>query len=147
MILLDVNVLVYAYREDAPEHPAHARWLRDALASDQPCGINDGVLSGMIRIVTNPRIFRTPAPTDRVLEFANALREQSNVVRVEPGARHWPIFTRLCRDARAKGDLVPDAWLAALALESGSELITADRGFARFPGLRWRHPVRAAGES
>lgn len=81
----------------------------------------------------------------RALEFADALLDRPNVLRVEPGARHWRIFTRLCDEAGAKGDLVPDAWLAAVAVESGSELITADRGFARFPGLRWRHPLAGAG--
>jgi len=141
VILLDVNVVVYAYWEEAPEHAAYAGWLRQAIQSDEPCGISDAVLSGMVRIVTNSRIFRTASPTERALQFAEALREGPNVIRVEPGARHWPIFTRLCRDAGAKGDLIPDAWLAALAIESGSELITADRGFARFPALRWRHPV------
>lgn len=141
MILLDVNVVVYAYREEAPEHAAYARWLGQAIQSDEPCGVSDVVLSGVVRIVTNPRIFRTAAPTERALGFADALRGGPNVIRVEPGPRHWPIFKRLCTEAGAKGDLIPDAWLAALAIESGSELITADRGFARFPGLRWRHPV------
>ena len=97
MILIDVNLLVYAYREDVPGHALYARWLREALESDQPCGVNDGVLSGMVRIVTNPRIFRSAAPTDRAFEFADALREHPSVLRVEPGARHWPIFTRLCK--------------------------------------------------
>jgi toxin-antitoxin system PIN domain toxin len=141
VILLDVNVLVYAYREEAPQHPAYARWLGEAVASDQACGINDVVMSGVVRIVTNPRVFRTPAPIDRALEFADALRAQPTVVKVDPGHRHWSIFTRLCKDVGAKGNLVPDVWLAALAIESGSELISADRDFARFPALKWRHPL------
>ena len=141
MILLDVNVLVYAYREEAPEHSAYVRWLREAVKADELCGINDVVLSAMIRITTNPRIFRTPAPLDGVLEFADALRGQPSVISVDPGPRHWPIFTRTCERAGAKGNLVPDAWLAALTLESGGELITADRGFSRFADLRWRHPL------
>jgi len=58
-----------------------------------------------------------------------------------PGPRHWEIFARLCRKIGARGNRVPDAFLAALAIESGSEWMTADRGFARFPGLRWRHPL------
>jgi len=60
---------------------------------------------------------------------------------VQPGGRHWDIFTRLCRNVSARGNLVPDAYLAALAIESGSELITTDRDFSRFPSLRWRHPL------
>ncbi len=143
MILLDVNVLVHAYREEAPDHALYARWLHRAVEADEPCGVTGVVLSGMVRIVTNPRVFRTPAPTSGALEFAEALLDRPTVLRVEPGTRHWAIFTRLCKEAGAKGDLVPDAWLAAVAVESGSELITADRGFARFPGLRWRHPLAA----
>lgn len=141
MILLDVNVLVYAFREDTPNHRAYADWLRGAVAADEPCGVNDAVLAGMLRIVTNPRIFDTPAPVERALAFAEALRDQPGVITAEPGARHWSVFSRLCKEAGAKGDLIPDAWLAALAIECGSELITADRGFGRFPGLRWRHPL------
>lgn len=143
MILLDVNILVYAHREELPQHPTHARWLDQALASDEPCGVSDQVLASMVRLVTNRKVFRTPSPTERALDFAGCLRDRSNVIRVEPGVRHWPIFARLCREAGAKGNLVPDAWLAALAVESGSELITTDRGFARFPGLRWRDPMAA----
>ena len=141
MILLDVNVLVYAFREDTPNHQAYADWLRGAVAADEPCGVDEAVLAGMLRIVTNPRIFDTPAPVERALAFADGLRDQPGVITAEPGARHWSVFSRLCNEAGAKGDLIPDAWLAALAIESGSELITADRGFGRFPGLRWHHPL------
>ncbi len=84
----------------------------------------------------HPRIFSPPAPIERALEFANALRAQPNAVIVSPGARHWEIFERLCLGAGAKGNLVADAYLAALAIESGSEWITTDRDFSRFPGLR-----------
>jgi len=77
------------------------------------------------------------------LAFADALRSQPNAVIVAPGPRHWEIFDRLCRHVEARGNLVPDAYLAALAIESGSEWITAVRDFSRFPGLRWRHPLAA----
>ncbi|TAK75093.1 MAG: PIN domain-containing protein, partial [Dehalococcoidia bacterium] len=73
--------------------------------------------------------------------FANTLRSSPGVVIVGAGDRHWDIFERLCLEAGARGNLVTDAYLAALAIESGSELITTDRDFARFPGLRWRHPL------
>lgn len=141
MILLDVNVLVYAFREGAPQHAAYADWLRQAAAAEEPCGVDDAALSGMLRIVPNPRIFDTPAPIAQALAFVEPLRGQPSVIPAKPGPRHWSVFARLCNEAGAKGDLIPDAWLAALAIESGSELITADRGFARFPGLRWRHPL------
>jgi uncharacterized protein len=99
------------------------------------------VLSGFLRVVTHPRVFAAPTPIETALAFADALRGHRNAVVIAPGARHWDIFTELCRAAEAKGNLVPDAYLAALAIESGSDWITADRGFARFPRLRWRHPL------
>jgi uncharacterized protein len=89
-------------------------------------------------------VFDPPATIERALEFATALRVQPNVVGVSPGDRHWEIFERLCVAAGAKGNLVPDAYLAALAIESGCEWITTDRDFSRFPGLRWRHPLAIA---
>ncbi len=92
-----MSTSLYAYRQEAPGHRDYARWLRRAVEADEPCGLTGVVLSGLVRVVTNPRIFRTPAPTEGALEFAHALRERSNVVPVEPGARHWAIFARLCR--------------------------------------------------
>jgi toxin-antitoxin system PIN domain toxin len=99
------------------------------------------VLTGFLRIATHPRIFERPTSTADALAFADALRSQPNAVLVAPGRRHWEIFARLCREGGARGNLVPDAYLAALAIESGAELITADRGFARFRTLQWRHPL------
>lgn len=104
-------------------------------------GISDLVLRGFVRVATHPSIFSPPAPIGEALDFAIALRSQPNAVAVAPGPRHWEIFERLCRTANAKGNLVPDAYLAALAIESGSEWISTDRDFSRFPGLRWRHPL------
>jgi predicted nucleic acid-binding protein len=86
-------------------------------------------------------VFVSPTPLERALEFAEVLRSAPNRVGLEAGPRHWEIFVRLCRDAKARGNLLPDAWFAALAIESGSEWITTDRDYARFPGLRWRHPL------
>jgi toxin-antitoxin system PIN domain toxin len=93
-----------------------------------------------MRVVTHPRVFRTPTPLDTALAFVAELRAQPNRVLVQPGARHWGIFERLCRESRARGNLVADAYLAALAIESGCEWVTTDRDYSRFAGLRWRHP-------
>jgi uncharacterized protein len=136
----DVNVLVYAHREDAPDHARYRSWLEECLSGEEPFGVSEFVLSSVIRLATNPRVFRQPDTIDEVLAFANQVRSAPNAVTITPGPRHWDIFTRLCRDTRARANIVPDAYLAALAIESGSEWITDDRGFARFPGLRWRHP-------
>ncbi len=141
MQTLDVNVLVYAFREDVPDHAAHRGWLAALAGSDESFGISDLVLSGFLRIVTHPRIFDPPTPLAAALEFAEALRSQPGCVPISPGRRHWDIFTRLCRDSGAKGNLIPDAYLAAMAIENGGEWISNDRDFSRFRGLRWRSPL------
>jgi toxin-antitoxin system PIN domain toxin len=141
MLLPDVNVLVYAHRQDGPEYALYRAWLEELVSADAAFGMADIVLSGFLRIVTNPRIFARPTPVKLAVSFAEELRAQPNCVTVAPGPRHWSIFSRLCLEAGAKGNLIADAYLAALAIESGSEWITSDRGFSRFPGLRWRHPL------
>ena len=141
MVLPDVNILIYAHREDDPQHSAMGAWLAGIIDGDAAYAMSDLVLSSFVRIVTNPRAFAHPTPLDVALDAADRCRSRRNCTVVSPGARHWSIFTQLCRAAGAKGNLVPDAYLAALAIESGSEWITTDRGFARYPGLRWRHPL------
>jgi uncharacterized protein len=140
MVLPDVNVLVYAHREDAPDHDRYREWVEGMVNRDEPYGMADLVLSGFIRVVTHPRVFSVPTPLESALEFVDQLRSASNCVPVAPGARHWEIFARLCRQGGAKGNQIPDAYLAALAIENGSDWITTDRGFARYRGLRWKHP-------
>jgi len=142
VILCDVNVLVYAHRAEAADHERYAAWLTDAIESEQAYGVSELVLSGFLRIVTHPRVMKVPSSIASALAFTEVLRQQPNAVTLSPGARHWGIFERLCRDAAATGNLVPDAYLAALAIEHGADLITTDRDFARFDGLRWRHPLR-----
>jgi hypothetical protein len=112
------------------------------IEADQAYAVSDLVLSGFIRVVTHPRIFREPSPLDDALAFAGQLLDQPHCVLVQPGPRHWDIFAGLCKKASARGNLVPDAFFAALAIEAGCEWITTDRDFARFEGLRWRHPLR-----
>jgi hypothetical protein len=141
LILLDVNILVYSHRSDAPNHVRFREWLEATVNADAAYGVCDLVLSGFLRVVTHPRIFQQPSPLESALDFAIALRDRPNCVVVAPGARHWEIFTRLCRETEAKGNLIADAYLAALVIESGSEWITTDRDYARFAGLRWRHPL------
>ena len=142
MQLIDVNVLLYAMRKDLPDHRRVLGWLEERINSEQAYGLADIVLAGFLRVVTSPRTFARPDTLEEALSFVATLRSQPNCVIVTPGPRHWEIFTRLCREANAKGNLVPDAYLAALAIESGSEWITTDRDYARFPGLRWRHPLQ-----
>lgn len=140
MVLVDVNVLVYAHREDAADHSRFAGWLTALARGRETFGMSDQVLGAFLRVVTNNRIFVKPSPMKQALAFAEAVRGRPQCVRITPGERHWEIFTDLCGRTGVKGNLVADAWLAALAIESGSEWITTDRDFSRFPGLRWRHP-------
>lgn len=140
MTLPDVNVLVYAHREDTPEHAVCHHWLLATMKSDAPFGLSDTVLSSVVRIATHPKIFKQPSRLDVVLAFTAGLLAQPNAVTVRPGPRHWDIFTRLCRESGARGNIVADAYLAALAIESGCEWISTDGDFARFAGLKWRRP-------
>jgi toxin-antitoxin system PIN domain toxin len=137
----DVNVLVYAFREELPEHAACRRWLEGVVGADSAFAVFDLVLSGFLRIVTHPRVFKTPTPIGAALDFVDVLRTRPNWVSIRPGERHWAIFESLCRDARAKGNLVADAYLAAIAIESGCEWVTTDRDYRSFPGLRLHDPL------
>jgi len=142
MLLIDVNVLIYAFRADSQDHARYRVWLEQALDSEALCCLSDLVLSSVARITTHPRFARRPATLEEALRFVDWLREQPNCVPVAPGPRHWQIFKELCRAAGVRGALVTDAYFAALAIECGAEWVTTDRDCTRFPGLRWRHPLQ-----
>ena len=141
MQLPDMNVLIYAHREDAPEHDRYAAWLRGLTAGDEPFGLSEVVLASFLRIVTNPKIFDPPTPIETAIAFCQRLLDWPRTVLLAPSRRHWDIFVGLC--STIQGPLVTDAYLAALAIEHGCELVTTDSDFARFAGLRWRHPLGA----
>jgi toxin-antitoxin system PIN domain toxin len=141
MLLIDVNVLVYAHRGDADRHTEYRAWLESLLDGNGPFGASELVLAGFMRIVTHPQIYRLPSPLADALESIEQIRGSRNYVIVTPGPRHWDIFIDLCRKGNARGNLVMDAYHAALAIEHGCEWVTVDRGFARWPGLKWRHPL------
>jgi uncharacterized protein len=141
MILFDVNVMILAANTHADNHLAYKAWFTKLVEASEPFGVADIVLSAFIRITTNRKVFPNVSTPQAAIAIADKIRSQPNCVVISPGPRHWQIFVDLCQTANAQGNLVPDAYLAALAIESGSEWITADRGFARFPGLRWRHPL------
>ncbi|WP_136518116.1 MULTISPECIES: type II toxin-antitoxin system VapC family toxin [Cellulomonas] len=143
MILPDVNVLVGAFRPDAPQHDGLRAWLESAVNGPETLGVTDAVLGGTLRVLTHPRVFARPTPLRDALAQVEALRSHPDVVRVAPGARHWEIVTRLCTAADARGNLVADAQHAAVAVEHGATWVSQDRDFSRFPGLRWRPAVEA----
>lgn len=140
MLLPDVNILVYAFRRDVPQHSVCRPWLERLLDSGSSFGMADLAISGFLRIVTNQDVFKKPSPLNKAIDFAFQLRSHANCVVVAPGERHFEIFASLCRVVGATGNLVPDAYFAALAIESGCEWVTLDRDYRYFPGLRWRGP-------
>ncbi|WP_433788125.1 type II toxin-antitoxin system VapC family toxin [Actinomycetospora sp. CA-101289] len=137
MLLADVNVLVYAHRPESDRHEERRTWLAEALTADEPFGVSELVLSGFLRIVTHHRVYLEPTPPVQAVAFCDAVLSGPSTVRVRPGSRHWTIFRGLCQEVGARGNVVPDAFHAALAMEHGATWVTTDRGFARFPGLRW----------
>jgi toxin-antitoxin system PIN domain toxin len=140
VILPDVNILLYAFRRDASRHAEYHGWLEETVNGEAPFGIVPQTLASFVRISTQPGVYVQPSGLDEALRFCDALIDAPNCVLVQPRERHWAIFADLCREARVKGNLVQDAWFAALAIESGCEWITTDRDYARFPRLRWREP-------
>ena len=126
MILADVNVLIYALREDSAKHSQVKDWLSKALAGPENFGYSEFVMSSVVRITTHPRIFKSPSSLEEVFEFTDALRAAPASVRVSPGPMHWAVFQKLCREVEARGNLVPDAYLAAMAQNKPSNSMTAD---------------------
>ena len=143
MLLPDVNVLIYAHVEDAvSDHHRYADWLVRMATGPEPFALSVLVLSGFLRIVTNPRAFDPPSTLDTAFAFVSALMERPTARIVGPGPDHMAIFERLCRVAGATGKLVADAQHAAVALEHGCTMVSTDSDFGRFPDLRWEHPLR-----
>jgi uncharacterized protein len=136
----DVNILVYAHREESPNHSRYHQWLKGLATGPEPFALSELVLHGFIRVVTNPRIFDPPSTSGQAMRFLDALLARPNCSLIRPGPSHWSIFRQLCEAGEIRGKLVADAVHAALAIESGCEWVTADTDFARFaPTLRWRH--------
>ncbi|MDX2008690.1 MAG: TA system VapC family ribonuclease toxin [Myxococcaceae bacterium] len=142
MLLVDVNPLVYALRSDSPDHRAWLGWLEACLNGTEHVGLCHLTLAAVVRIATNSRVFVEPTPLDEVLEFIDVVRSADVVVHLEPGPHHWTLMERLLRAVGATANQVSDVYLAALALEHDAEVMTADLGFRRYPGLRVRHPLR-----
>jgi uncharacterized protein len=138
MILPDVNVLVYAFRTDVPEHAISRAWLLSTVSGHARFGVSPLALNAVVRITTDPRIFRSPSTSEEAFAFCDFLLAQPNCEVVEPGERHWIIFKALCLETKTRGRRVTDAWFAALAIEWGCQWVSFDRDFARFPGLSWQ---------
>ena len=140
MILPDVNVLIYAFRSDADRHADYKNWLETTINGPAAFGVSPQVLGSFLRICTHSRVFVKPSAPDNAFGFCRVLLEHPNATVIAPRERHWRIFEEVCRSSGATGNLLQDAWFAALAIEAGCEWITTDRDYARFDGLKWRTP-------
>ena len=136
MLLPDVNVLLAGFRADHAHHAPARAFLDAALAGDEVVGMSDVALAAVVRLATNPRVFVHPDTAAAVTDYIDALL-QPPAQLLRAGSTHWARFAALCRELQLRGNLVPDAYLAAQALEQGARLVTFDRGFGRYPGLRW----------
>lgn len=141
MTLADVNILVHAFRSDSNDHRLCRHWLEEIVKGNSYFGVSPQVLSGVIRVTTHTKVFSRPSGVAEALDFCEALTTHPLCVLIQPGPRHWTVFTDLCKKADARGNLVADAWYAALAIQSGCEWITLDRDYSRFPGLKWSLPT------
>jgi toxin-antitoxin system PIN domain toxin len=141
MLLSDTNILINAFREEADDHEVCRELVEDLINGGSAYAVSDHVINGVVRVLTNAALFDIPPTLEEVLGFTDQVRNQPHAIVVSPGERHWEIFTRLCRGAKARSKLVPDAYLAALAIEHGCEFVTCDRDFKRFEGLRLRSPL------
>jgi len=141
MILLDVNILIYAVNQDAPLHRKAKTWLEGAIAGKETVAVSWNILLAFLRLTTRPGLFRNPLPIATAFDLLEAWLDQPAVLVIHPGPQHTRILRELLLPAGTAGNLTSDAHLAALALEHDAELCSSDRDFARFPSLRWRNPL------
>jgi toxin-antitoxin system PIN domain toxin len=141
VILIDSNLLLYAYNSGSAHHEKAREWLEKVLRGPETIALPWAVVHAFLRISTDPRAFPRPYSPAEAIAFVALWFESSNVVVVDPGERYWQILRDLIVKAQARGPCVSDAHLAALALEHGATVYSSDRDFARFEGLRYVNPI------
>ena len=141
MILVDANILLYAYDAASPQHRACRIWFEDCLNRQQAMGFAWATLLAFLRISTDGRVYRIPRTWDDAEEIVSSWLQQPSTFLLGPGDEHWTILRRVISMGQARGPLIMDAHLAALAIEHGAALCTCDRDFSRFPGLRLVNPL------
>jgi toxin-antitoxin system PIN domain toxin len=140
VLLLDVNVVLAAHRADHPQHALVRPWLDDVRRADEDHAVPSSVWGSFLRLTTNRRIFPVPSTLEEAFAFVDAAQAHPRCRRLEPGERHLALVRRLCEESGATGDLVPDAVLAAVALEHGATVASLDRDFARFTSVQHVRP-------
>ncbi|HVW07766.1 MAG TPA: type II toxin-antitoxin system VapC family toxin [Bryobacteraceae bacterium] len=141
MIIVDLNLLIYAVNTDAPCHRNAKSWLEGAISGTETVGLPWTVVLAFLRITTRPGLFRKPLKVEAAFELLDAWVHQPSVTVLEPAAGHLRLLQSLILPLGTAGNLTSDAHLAALAIEHGAELCSTDNDFARFPRLRWRNPL------
>ncbi len=141
MIVVDANLLLYAYDLTSPPHARARAWLETALSGDMLVGLPWQSITAFLRITTNPRLPGNRFTTEEALTIIESWLRQPNVRALSPGERHWSVLRQVALEGQAAGPLLADAHLAAITMEYGGVLHTTDRDFARFPGLRWTNPL------
>lgn len=142
MKLLDVNLLIYALDESSPRHREAHRWVQELFSGRATVALAWVVLLGFVRLTTRPQVMQAPLTADEALDIVDGWLACPNVVVVHPTDRHAAVLRELLSPLGTAGNLTTDAHLAALAIEHGAELCSCDADFSRFPGLRWRDPLR-----
>jgi hypothetical protein len=137
VILVDANVLLYAYHRESAHHEVAREWVESAFSQTESIGLSWGTITAFLRLSTHPRIFTHPLTIERATAIVQSWIAVPVVTIVTPGPRHWEILHGLLLGAQARANLVPDAHLAALAIEHGAELLSNDRDFMRFSKLRF----------
>jgi len=145
MILVDANILLYAYDGTSTRHDVARTWLESALGGDEQVGFPLVTLLAFVRISSNATIFARPLKSDEAISLVAAWLSLPRVTMVEPTARHWSILADVAKDGQAHGPQITDAHLAALTMEHGATLVTTDRGFGRFKGIRLLDPTLVSG--
>ncbi|MCM2257767.1 MAG: type II toxin-antitoxin system VapC family toxin [Vicinamibacteria bacterium] len=145
MILVDANLLIYAIDKDSPQHKPARKWIEAALSGSDTVGLAWGVILAFLRLTTRPGILQRPMSADQAIAYVDEWLALPNVEIVQPGETHWSVFRNLLHAAGSAGNLTSDAHLAALAIERGATLCSADNDFRRFPGLRHENPLARGG--
>jgi toxin-antitoxin system PIN domain toxin len=141
VIVLDANILLYAYDSASPFHTRARSWLERVFSGADPVGLPWQTISAFLRIMTNPRLPGERFSLEEAVQIVDRWLAQPNVRLLAPGDDHWLLFRRMIVEGHATGGLITDAQLAALTMEYGGEFNTVDRDFTRFPGLRWKNPI------
>ncbi|MGC2526843.1 MAG: type II toxin-antitoxin system VapC family toxin [Candidatus Acidiferrum sp.] len=141
MIVLDANLMLYAYDSDSQQHAKARAWVEQTFSNGTPVGLPWQTVTAFLRIVTNPRLSGKRFTPEEAIQIVDQWLTQPNVSLLLAGDQHWSLLRQMMKDGQARGPLISDADLAALTIEYGGVLHTTDRDFARFPALRWTNPL------